>query len=146
MGQQLEVTVDLTNQKVQFSGVARSNPAVTFDYEPPLGDGRGYTGLEMLLLSFAACSATSIVALLRNFGKTVAGFKVNGKGTRREEHPTSLETINLEFILTSNDAGDEDMQKAIQLSEAQVCPVWHMLKGNVEITTEYKITPRRGEP
>ena len=66
MAEQLEVTVNLSNQKVQFTGVSRSNPPITFDYDPPLGDGQGYTGLEMLLMSLAACSGTSIVALLRN--------------------------------------------------------------------------------
>jgi putative redox protein len=90
MAEQLEVTVSLTNQKVQFTGVSRSNPSITFDYDPPLGDGQGYTGLEMLLMSLAACSGTSIVALLRNMKKSISGFKVNGKGIRRDEHPTSF--------------------------------------------------------
>jgi uncharacterized OsmC-like protein len=31
------------------------------------------------------------------------------------------------------------MQKAITLAEGSVCPVWAMVKGNVEIVTEYKI-------
>lgn len=66
MPEQLEVTVNLSNQKAKFTGVSRSNPPITFDYDPPPGDGQGYTGLEMLLMSLAACSGTSIVALLRN--------------------------------------------------------------------------------
>jgi putative redox protein len=44
MAQELKVTVDLTNQKVQFTGAARSNPPATFDYDPSLGDAQGYTG------------------------------------------------------------------------------------------------------
>ena len=34
---------------------------------------------------------------------------------------------------------DADIQKAIQLAEDSVCPVWQMVKNNVEVTTEYKI-------
>ena len=49
---------------VRFSGSARDLPAVSADYFPPLGEGQGYTGLELLLLSLAACSATAIVPLL----------------------------------------------------------------------------------
>ena len=139
MAEQLEVTVRLTNQKVQFTGVSRSNPEVIFDYTPPLGDGEGYTGLEMLLMSLAACSGTSVVALLRKTGKTVSAFQVAARGIRREEHPTSFEKIFLSFVLTSENTGDADILKAIQLSEQQVCPVWDMLKGNVEIITEHKI-------
>ena len=139
MSEQLEVAVNLTNQKVQFTGISRSNPPITFDYDPPLGDGQGYTGLEMLLMSLAACSGTSIVALLRNMKKNVSGFRVNGKGIRRSEHPTSFQKIFLEYTLNSKDAEDKDIEKAIQLSEENYCPVWDMVKNNVEVITEYKI-------
>ena len=139
MSEQLEVTVNLTNQKVQFTGISRSNPPITFDYDSPLGDGQGYTGLEMLLMSLAACSGTSIIALLRNMKKNVSGFRVNGKGIRRSEHPTSFQKIFLEYTLNSKDAEDKDIEKAIQLSEEKYCPVWDMVKNNVEVITEYKI-------
>jgi len=139
MAEQLEVAVNLTNQKVQFTGVSRSNPPITFDYDPPLGDGQGYTGLEMLLMSLAACSGTSIVALLRNMKKNISGFKVNGKGIRRTEHPTSFQKIVLEYTLNSKDAEDKHIQEAIQLSEEKYCPVWAMVKNNVEVVTKYKI-------
>jgi putative redox protein len=139
MPKQLEVAVNLTNQKVQFTGLSRSNPSIIFDYDPPLGDGQGYTGLEMLLMSLAACSGTSIVALLRNMKKSIAGFKVNAKGIRRDQHPTSFEKIFLEYTLYSRDAEDQHIQKAIQLSEQSFCPVWAMVKNNVEIVTQYKI-------
>ena len=56
MGEQLKVTVNSTDQKVQYVGAARSNPEITFDYRPPLGEGQGYTPLEMLLMSLAVCS------------------------------------------------------------------------------------------
>jgi len=136
---QLEVTVNSTNQRLGYSGALRSHPAIPIDYIPPLGDGQGYTPLEMLLMSLAACSGGTIGLLLRKMGKTVTGIKVNVKGTRREQHPTSFQKILLEFSVSSNDVKDADMQKAIKLAEESVCPVWAMVKGNAEITTEYKI-------
>ena len=139
MGEQLEVTVTSTDQKVQCAGVARDNPVVTFDYRPPLGEGQGYTPLELLLMSLAVCSVTTIVYLLRKMRKNVSAFKVNAKGIRRDVHPTSLEKIYLEFILNSKDAADDDIQKAIRLSEETYCPVWAMLRNNVEVITGYKI-------
>jgi len=136
MDASLSVAVDLQGDKVRFSGRARALPAVCADYFPPLGDGEGYTGLELLLLSLAACSATSVVSLLRRMKKTVAAFRVNAAGTRRAQHPTSFDRIQLEFILTSPDAAAADLQKAVQMSEESFCPVWAMLKGNVEIVSE----------
>ena len=136
-----EVTVHLTNQKVQFIGVSKSNPdhSITFDYKPPIGDGQGYNGLELLLMSLSGCSATAIVYLLRKMGKTVSGLEVNAKGIRREQPPIKFEKIFLEFILNSKDTKDADIQKAIQLADQSVCPVWQMVKNNVEVVSEYKI-------
>lgn len=138
MAEQLEVTAKLTNQKVQFTGKTRSNPAITCDYNPPLGDGEGYTGLELLLISLAVCSGTTIVFLLRNMKKSVSGCEVNARGIRRETHPTAFQEISLQFVLDSGDTSDADIEKAIQLSEETYCPVWAMVKNNVEISTEFK--------
>ena len=143
--EQLEITVSLTNQKVQFSGVSRSNPAITIDYTPPLGDGQGYMPLELLLISLAACAGATVAALLRRMRKNVAGLQVKAAGLRRDQHPTSFTKIFLEFVLTSSDAEAADLQKAIQLSEEAYCPVWAMLKNNVEVIPEYKIIATNGQ-
>lgn len=125
MAEQLEVAVKLINQKVQFNGISTNNPdqPITFDYKPPIGDGRGYTGLELLLMSFAGCSGTSVVYLLRKMGKSVSGFSVNAKGIRRDQPPLTFQKIFLEFTIHSKDTEDATVQKAIQLSEESVCPV-----------------------
>jgi putative redox protein len=136
-----EVTVHLKGRKVQFTGVSKSNPdhSITFDYKPPIGDGQGYNGLELLLMSLSGCSATAVVYLLRKMGKTITGFEVNAKGIKSEQPPIKFEKIFIEFIINSKDTRDADIRKAIQLAEQSVCPVWQMIKGNVEVITEYKI-------
>jgi len=139
MPEQLEAAVTLINNKIQFSGVARDNPAITFDYHPPIGDGKGFTGLEVLLLSLAGCSASTVVYLLGTMKKNITSLQVQAEGVRRETHPTSLKTITLRFILRSADVKDADMQKVIRLAEETYCPVWAMLKGNVDVITQYKI-------
>jgi putative redox protein len=140
MAAQLEVTVHSTNQKLGYTGALRSHPPIPIDYIPPFGDGQGYTPLELLLMSLAACSGGTIGLLLRKMGKTVSGIKVNAKGMRRDRHPTSFQNIFLEFTVNSGDTKDADMQKAIRQAEESVCPVWAMVKGNAEIVTAYKIT------
>jgi putative redox protein len=136
-----EVTVTLTNDKVQFNGVSRANPGrdIAFDYHPPIGDGQGYNGLELLLMSLAGCSGTAVLFLLRKMRKNITGLTVNAKGMRRSEPPLKFEKIFLKFILNSKDTQDVDVQKAIQLAEESICPVWQMIKNNVEVVTEYKI-------
>lgn len=138
---QFEITVNLTNEKVQFTGVSSSNPEqpIKFDFAPPIGDGQGYAGLELLLMSFAGCAAATIVYLLRNMGKEISGFRVDASGVRRNQPPIKIEKIFIEFILKSKDAEAADVEKAIQLAKDSFSPVWQMLKNNVEVTTDYKI-------
>jgi putative redox protein len=135
----LETEVTLINNKLKFSAKAQTNPEIILDYIPPLGDGEGYMPLELLLISLAACTASTVALLLRKFQKDVSGLTVSAKGERRETHPTSFETITLDFTLKSKDAQDADMQKVIKMSEDKYCPVWAMLKNNVEIKTQFKI-------
>lgn len=141
MSEPLEVIVELINQKVQFRGVSKANPdqPIIMDYIPPIGDGQGYAGLELLLMSFAGCSSTAIVCLLRRMKKTVSGFSVKAQGMKRDQPPIKFEKILLEFSIHSKDATEKDVQKAIDLSEESVCPVWAMLKNNVEVKTEFHI-------
>lgn len=140
MDGRVAVTAELVNEKVRFSGSARGLAPVSADYFPPLGDAQGYTGLELLLLSLAVCSATAIVPLLRRAAKTVSGFQVSASGVRRTQHPTSFERIDVEFALTSPDAVLADLEKAVAMAEKTICPVWAMLKGNVEIVPVLRIT------
>jgi len=136
-----EISVQLKGQKVQFTGISKSNPdlPITFDYKPPIGDGQGYNGLELLLMSLSGCSATAVVYLLRKMGKTISTFEVNTKGIKSEHPPIKFEKIYIEFIINSQDTKDTDIQKAIHLAEQSVCPVWQMIKGNVEVIPQYKI-------
>ncbi len=135
----MEVTVQSTDQKLGYTGSLRDQAPVPIDYFPPLGEGRGYTPLELLLISLASCSAGTLGLLLRKKGKKVEGITAKAHGTRRQAHPTSFEKIALSFTVTSKEVTDDDVQKAIKLAEESVCPVWAMVKGNAEISADYKI-------
>ena len=139
MSEQLSVTASLINEKVKFKGVSGSKPEVILDYTPPIGDGEGYTSLELFLVSLASCSGTAIAMLLRKMKRDVSGLSISVKGDRREQHPTYFEKIHLEFSLISKDAEAADLEKAVRLSEESICPVWNMIKNNVEISYEYNI-------
>lgn len=137
-----EVSAVLTNDKVQFTGTSKANPGrpIEFDYYTPIGDGDGYNGLELVLMSLAGCSGTSMAFILRRMGKHVGGLKVQAKGHRTQEPPVKLDQIHLEFVLSSDDATDDDLVKALQLTEEMYCPVWQMVKGNTVIETSYTLT------
>ncbi|HEY3379893.1 MAG TPA: OsmC family protein [Armatimonadota bacterium] len=139
----LTVSVDLIDDKVRFAGALRANAPVTVDYTPPIGGGQGYTSLELFLYSLTTCLGTSVLLVLRKMQKTITGCHVQAHGIRREEHPTCFARIALELVLQSPDATESDVQHALRIAEDSLCPVWAMIKNNVEVSPSFQlITPQ----
>jgi len=136
---ELTATVKLVNNKLQFAGHVEGNEPVSIDYTPPLGDNLGYTSLELLLLSLSSCLGSAVLTFLRKMNKTIQGCEIQVHGLRRQEHPTGLHEICVNISINSPDVTESDMLKVIRLSEDTYCPVWSMLKGNVEMKTQFSI-------
>lgn len=135
MNNNLTVIADLINDKVKFSGVSRYNQEIIIDSV----DGEGYTPLELFLMSLATCSGMTLVLLLRKMYKDVSQLKVIASGERRETYPTYFKSIHIIFELASKDLQTDEIESTIKLMEESLCPVWNMVKSNVEISCEYKI-------
>jgi len=136
---ELNVSVFLINDKLHFNGTVEKNEPISIDYIPPLGDGLGYTSLELMLLSLSSCMGSAVLTFLRKMNKTISSFEIHSKGIRKEEHPTGFKTVILEIIIKSSDVTEDDLNKVIKLSEETYCPVWSMLKGNVELIINQNI-------
>ena len=141
----LAVSVDLVNDNIKFTGSLRDNPPITVDYTPPIGDGEGYTSLELFLISLATCVGSTVLLVLRKMRKTITGCQVRAHGVRREEHPTCFRTISVELTLNSLDVTESDVQNALRIAETSLCPVWAMIKNNVEVTASYQIISADGK-
>lgn len=135
----VEINLKLINEKVKFEVVSASRPnePVTIDYLPPLGDGEGFLGLELLTMSFAGCVSTAIVALLRRLDKPIAGYKMSVTGHKREM-PLSLEKIDFSITFESDSITAEEVEKVLLQAE-QISPVWIAIKNNVAVEYQYHI-------
>lgn len=140
MSRTLEIKGTLIDEKVRFDAVARDNPSVQCDFFPPIGTGQGYTGLEVLLMGLAVCSATTVVYLLRKTGREVTGCEVAAKGHTRELPEVGFDTASLHFNLSSPDLTGGDVERALETARDSACPVWQMVKGNFDVTAGYLIT------
>lgn len=136
---ELNTTISLINEKLNFRGIVGDNIPLSIDYSPPLGDNLGYTSLELLLLSLSSCIGITVLTFLRKMKRTITGCKINTKGIRREEHPACFKSIFVDINLNSPDSTKEDLEKVLKLSEDRYCPVWTMLKGNVEVEVRFNI-------
>jgi putative redox protein len=135
----LKAIVELVNEKIRFRGISGDNEPISIDYSPPFGDNHGYKSLELFLVSLSSCVGSSVLILLRRMNKTVTACSIRSTGYRRDQHPTCFEKIILTLSLESPDIVKADVEKAIALSESNLCPVWAMVKGNVEIATEIEL-------
>jgi putative redox protein len=104
-----------------------------------LGDGEGYTPLELFLVSLSTCLGGAMVVLIRKTRKSIESFSISAEGVRRETHPTCFEKITLNIRVKSPDATKQDIEKVLEMAEP-ICPVLAMIKGNVEVITEVEVS------
>lgn len=136
---ELTTSVRLVNDKLKFSGEIPGNDSISIDYITPLGDDSGYTSLELLLMSLSSCIGSAILTFLRRMNLTILGCEINAHGIRNEQHPTGFNQIFLDIKMYSPDISSNDMLKVIKLAEDKYCPVWSMLKGNVEVSVTFNV-------
>ena len=136
----LNTSAILVSRKVKFECTSRDNPAVMVDYTAPIGDGEGYTSLELFLVSLSTCAGSAMALLLRKMHFEITGLTVRATGERRTEHPTCFHTILLDFGFVSPDLTEDAVKKALALSEESICPVWAMIKGNVTVNARFTIS------
>lgn len=136
---ELFAQVNLVNDKLKFEGIVEGNSPISVDYIPPLGDGQGYTSLELFLISLSTCIGSSVLTFLRKMQKNISSFSIESKGVRKQDHPTCFETIYIDMSIAAENLSNEEVDRVIKLSEETYCPVWAMIKGNVELVVNYKI-------
>lgn len=135
-----ELSVHAVQKGPMEFAIGDGQQEVTIDYPLPgsNGDLKGMTPLRLLLASLAGCSGSSVAALLRRDAQPVTGVEVTARGQRRDEHPTVITSIELEFVV-HGDVDPARVEHALKLSEAQICPVWAMLKVGTPITRSYNV-------
>lgn len=137
----LTVNLRTLDDKTMYSATARDNSEIIIDYFPPIGSGHGYTSLELLMTSFGSCVSSTLLSLVRyKMRKKVDGVVVKVQGTVRDEHPKGLKHILLTLNFKSKELTKEDAFKALKAAEEKICPVWSMIKGNVDVDVEIDIS------
>jgi putative redox protein len=139
MSDLLQAEICLLNDGIKFSSNADNNPEIISDYYPPLGNNEGYKPLELFLISFGTCVSGTVLPLLRRMQKEIESYTMNIEGIRKSEHPTGFSKIILKLKVKSRNSSEDDLRKAIKLSEEKFCPVWSMIRNNVIVETVFQI-------
>jgi uncharacterized OsmC-like protein len=139
------MSTELTIHAVHQGGMRfiAGNGVHTVNVDYPLEPGESGTGLrslELLLASLATCGGNTLALVLGRMEQPFTGLEVDARAVRRDEHPTVLTEIALEFTVHGPGVDKATVERALTVAETQLAPVWIMLKAGTPITTSVRLT------
>src|ERR671916_2578979 len=93
--------------------------------------------LELLLIALGGCTAVDVVSILKKKRERVTGYRVEVRGSRREEHPRAYTRIEVRHVVSGRGVSEAAVAAAVELSETKYCSVAATLRPGVEIVTTY---------
>jgi len=102
------------------------------------GKDSGPRPKPLLLAALAGCSGMDVVSILKKMREPVTWFNMRVKGDLTEEQPKTYTAITIVYEFKSADGlKDENVRKAVQLSQDKYCGVSAMLGKAARI--EYEV-------
>jgi len=93
--------------------------------------------VEYFLAGLITCSATDIILIPKNQGKTVTNLEVDGEVVRAESHPCKFNTLHLTYSFNS-DGDDITAGRWVMASVETYCSTINTIRDTTKIT--YSIT------
>ena len=93
--------------------------------------------VEYFLSGLITCSATDIILIPKNQGKTVTDLVVDGEVVRAEPHPAKFDTLHLTYSFNS-DGDDTTAARWVMASLETYCSTINTIRDTTAIT--YSIT------
>jgi len=93
--------------------------------------------IEYFLSGIISCSATDMVLLPKNQGKTVSNLVIDGEVIRNEDFPKKFNTLHLDYSFDS-DADDTAASRYVMASLETYCSTINTIRDSVAIS--YSIT------
>jgi putative redox protein len=134
-----ELTVRAVHQEGMRMIATAGGHTLTMDYPLNGAPAAGMKPLEVLLSSLAACGGSTVALLLARMKQPVSGVEVIARASRRDEHPTVLTDISLEFLVSGTGVQPSAVESVLATADEKLCPVWAMLKPGTRISTTYRI-------
>jgi putative redox protein len=127
--------------KMVFEAKTESGHSVLMDAKPEVGgEGNGPAPMELLMVSLGGCTAMDVVSILKKMRADLESMTVRIDSERAPEHPKIFTKIDIHYYFVGRDIKEENVKKAIELSQEKYCSVTAMLKEKAEITCDWNIT------
>jgi putative redox protein len=100
----------------------------------------GPSPMQALGFALAACMAMDVVHILKKGRHDLRGLRADLVGRRAPEEPRRFTQVALQFTVTGAVPPDQ-IERAIQLSKDKYCSVWHSLRRDIDLETNFTVTP-----
>lgn len=101
------------------------------------GKDSGPRPKPLLLVSLAGCSGMDVISILKKMREPVTWFDVKVSGELTEEHPKYYSSVKLTYEFKASDGlKDENVRKAVILSQDKYCGVSALLKKAIPVEWE----------
>jgi len=109
---------------------------------PPDHGGRELAArpMEMVLVGLGGCSAFDVVEILEKSRQNVEDCQIEIDAERADEVPAVFTKIHMHFMIAGEDLKEKQVKRAVELSVEKYCSVVKMLRPDVEISYDYKMS------
>jgi putative redox protein len=131
------LTLDLTWQgDLRFAGTSES-AALVMDSSSQVGP----SPVQTLAFALAGCMAMDVVHILTKGRARIDAMTARLVAHRAETQPRRIVSAEIHFALTGA-MTPEQVERAIALSRAKYCSVWHSLRQDIVFTTSFVVGGR----
>lgn len=128
------------NGKMQFTGTTPSNFDIVMDAVPEHGgENKGPAPMELIPVALGGCTGMDVISILNKMKEKVEHFEMRITTERATEHPKVYTKVHIEYIFKGENLNEENIKKAIELSQNKYCSVSAILRETAEVTYSYKI-------
>ena len=103
------------------------------------GEDLGPRPKPFMLLALAGCTGMDVVHLLKKMRVEVDHFQVEVQAELNEENPVHYTRMHVCYIFEGKGLPLDKLQRAVKLSEDQLCGVGAVYRKCMEITSEIRI-------
>lgn len=101
------------------------------------GKNSGPMPKPLVLVSLAGCTGMDVISILKKMREPVTYFNVRVQGDLTEEHPKTYTSVKIIYEFKASDKlKDENVRKAIALSQDRYCGVSALLKKAIPVEFE----------
>jgi putative redox protein len=103
------------------------------------GEDKGSRPKELMLASLAGCSGMDVVSILKKMRVEFTGLNIRVEAEVTEEHPKHYEKMHVIYEFTGDGLHEEQLKKAVELSQDRYCGVSFVYKKAMAVTYEIRI-------